>query len=133
MTRNRGLRVNAVDDEIMPLGLAGDGGVERFMQKFVGRRCAQRRPQIGRVILAKAHVKRSGAGHTHAIAAFAKIMGERCDEAQTAAGFGDLNVTGGTAGPVAGLAQGELLVQLRFDKVQRQKLMARSASIAQVA
>jgi hypothetical protein len=114
---NRGLRVIAIDDEIMALGLAGDGGVEGFMQEFVGGRRAQRRPQIGRVVLAKAHVKRSGAGHPHPIAAFAKIMGERRDEAETPAGFRDLHITGGSAGPVTGVEQGETLPEARLDKV----------------
>jgi len=34
-----------------------------------------------------------------------------------------MDVTGGAAGPVTGLAQGETLPEPRFDKVQRQKLI----------
>src|SRR6202023_2656338 len=114
MTRNRGLGMIAIDDEIMALGLAGDGGVESLVQKRVRLRCAQWRAQIGRILLAKAHVKRSGAGHAHAIAAFAKIMGEGGDEAQTAPGFRDIHITGGAACPVAGLAKSEALLEPRL-------------------
>src|SRR5580704_18248620 len=123
MTRNRGLCVVTIDDEIMALRLAGDGGVESLVQKLVAGRRAQRRPQISRVLLAKAHVKRSGAGHAHAIAAFAKIMGKRGDEAQTAPGFRDVHITGGAACPVAGFAKSEALLEPLLDEVQRQKLI----------
>ena len=47
----------------------------------------QRRPQIGRVVLAKAHKERAGAGHAHAIAAFAEIMGEGRNKPNPTTGF----------------------------------------------
>src|ERR1700730_839734 len=116
VTPDRWLRVVAIDNEIMPLRLAGDGGVERLVQKLVRGRRAQRRAQIGRILLAKAQVKRSGASHAHAIAAFAKIMGERGDEAQTAPGFRDMHIAGGATGAITGLAQGEALLEPRLDQ-----------------
>ena len=45
----------AVDDEIMPLGLARDGLVDRGMEQVVAFGGAQRRAQIGGVFLAEAH------------------------------------------------------------------------------
>src|SRR5205807_6700454 len=96
---------------------------EGLVQKLVGGRRAQQRAQIGRILLAKAHVKRSGAGHPHAIAAFAKIMGEGGDEAQTAPGFRDVHITGGAACPIAGWAKSEALLEPRLDQVQWQKLI----------
>ena len=84
----------------MALGLARDGGVEGFVQKLVGGRGAQWRAQIGRILLAKAHVKRSGASDAHAIAAFAKIVSERGDEAQPAPSFHDMHITRGSAGAI---------------------------------
>ena len=43
--------VVAVDDEVVPLRLAADGLVDRGMQDGVALGRAQRRPQVGRVVL----------------------------------------------------------------------------------
>src|SRR5207249_3227000 len=75
-------RMATIDDEIVPFGLAcnrlGDGLVE----EFVALRRAQGRAQVGGVLLAQAHVERAGAGQPYAVAALAKVMGQRRDETQ---------------------------------------------------
>ena len=87
MTCDGGFRPPALDDEIMALGLARDRLRDRPSRRSSSRRRAQRGAQIGRVLLAKAHIKRSGARDPHAIAALAEIMRERRDEAQDALRF----------------------------------------------
>ncbi len=52
MARHRWKSARPVDDEVMPLGLAGDGFADRRVEKFVAFRGAQRRAQIGRVFVA---------------------------------------------------------------------------------
>jgi hypothetical protein len=79
---DRGLLGAPVDDEVMALGLAADGLVDGGGQQLVAFRRAQRRAQVGGVVLAEAHVERAGAGQAHAVAAFAEIVGHRRDEAE---------------------------------------------------
>ena len=64
----------AVDDEIMPLGFKQHGFVKQPVKGFCLAR-TQGCAQINVVFLPKAHVKCAGAGHAHAVAAFAEIMG----------------------------------------------------------
>src|SRR5215472_3573408 len=82
MAGDGGTLVPPVDDKVMALGLAGNRGVDGGKQRIIGFRGAQRFAQIGRVVLAKTHVQRAGAGHPHAVAGFAEIMGEGSDEAE---------------------------------------------------
>src|SRR5918994_7098452 len=62
VSRQRGPLMASVDNEIVPLGLAGDGLVDRGIQKVVALGGAQRRAQIGSILLAEAHIERAGAG-----------------------------------------------------------------------
>src|SRR5215831_14302217 len=77
----------SVDDEIVPLGLARDRFRNRRIEQIVAFGRAQRRAQIGGVLLTEAHVEGSRAGHPHPIAGFAEIVGQRRDEAEPAAGL----------------------------------------------
>ena len=79
--------VAAVDDEVVALGLARDRLGDRPVEQLVALGGAQRRAQVGGVLLAEAHIERAGAGQPHAVAAFAEIVGERRDEAQPPAGL----------------------------------------------
>src|SRR5215831_230047 len=72
----------SVDDEIVPLGLARDRFRNRRIEQIVAFGRAQRRAQIGGVLLTEAHVEGSRAGHPHPIAGFAEIVGQRRDEAE---------------------------------------------------
>jgi hypothetical protein len=45
----------AINYEIMSLGLAGNGLVDRGVEKFVAFRRAQWRAQVGRILLTEAH------------------------------------------------------------------------------
>ena len=84
-----GRAVRAVDDEVVALRLARDRLVDRGLKQIVALGGAERRAQVGGVLLAEAHVERAGAGDAHAVAAFAEIVGQRRDEAEPAAGLGD--------------------------------------------
>ena len=63
-----GALMAAVDDEIVALGLARDRLVDRGIEQVVAFRGAQRRAQVGGVLLAEAHIERAGAGDAHAVA-----------------------------------------------------------------
>src|ERR1700724_122773 len=52
----------AVDDEVVALGLAVDGFANRRFERLIAFGLTQRGAQIGRVLLAEAHVKGTGAG-----------------------------------------------------------------------
>src|SRR5262245_44555799 len=99
--------VAAVDDEVVPLGLAGNRLLDRGMQEVIALGGAQRRAQVGGVLLAETHEQRAGAGDAHAIAGFAEIVGKRRDEAEPAAGLGDPHVAGRAAGAIVDLFEGE--------------------------
>src|SRR5437660_10203468 len=58
MAGDGGPVVAAVDDEIMPLGLAVDRGADRGFERLVALGLAQRGAQIRRILLAEAHVQR---------------------------------------------------------------------------
>src|SRR5271170_7186014 len=87
MARHRNRALAAVDDEVVALGLARDRGADGVLQKLVAVRGAQRRAQIGAVLLPEAHIERAGAGKPYAVAALAEIMGEGGDEAQAPSGL----------------------------------------------
>jgi len=118
----------AIDDEIVPLRLAQDRFRDRGMQEIVSFRCAQRCAQVGRVFLAKAHVKRSGAGDADAIAGFAEIVGEGSDEAQPASGLCHPDVAGGAARAIIDIFQREVLGKPRAHDRERQVLLEPSRS-----
>src|SRR5215469_804415 len=59
MARYRSRRMVAIDDEVVALGLARDRFADRVFQRRVAFRRAQRRAQIGRVLLAEAHIERA--------------------------------------------------------------------------
>ena len=73
-----------------PLGLRAMPATIACAHQLVALRRAQRPAQVGRVLLAQAHVHGAGAGHPHAVAALAEIVGQRRDEAEPAAGLRDL-------------------------------------------
>src|SRR5690349_17154036 len=94
-----------VDDEVMPARLARDCLEDGRIEQIVFRRGSQRRPEIGRILLAEAHEERAGAGQPHPVAALAEIMGERGDEAEAPAGLGDPHIARRPAGLVIDLLQ----------------------------
>src|SRR5947209_7927948 len=73
--------VASIDDEVMALGLAGDGLVDGCVQQLIAFRSAQRRAQIGGILLTEAHIERAGAGDADPVAGFAEVMRHRRDEA----------------------------------------------------
>src|SRR5215831_15749928 len=97
--------VAAIDDEVVPLGLAADRLVNRSHEQVVGLRRTQWFAQIGRVFLAETHIKRAGAGHPYAIAGFAEIMRQRSNETEAAAGFRNTHVACRTASPIIDLLE----------------------------
>src|ERR1700741_719693 len=60
-----------VDDEVVPLGLAQDRGIDRGIDEIDAFRSPQWRAQIGGILLTEAHIERAGAGEAHAVAGFA--------------------------------------------------------------
>ena len=107
----------------MALGLAADGFQDRLAQRLVALAGAQRRAQVGGILLPQAHIQRAGAGQPHAVAAFAEIMRQRGDETQLAAGFLNLDIARRPAGLVGDVGQGEALRQLLAHQRQRQVLV----------
>src|SRR5437762_1831993 len=67
MPRQRRPLMSAVDDEIMALGLTRDRFFDRGIDEVVTFGGAQRRAQVGGILLAEAHVKRAGAGQPYTI------------------------------------------------------------------
>src|SRR5438874_2168299 len=98
MARYRRSLMAPVDHEIMALGLARDRLLDRGMDELVALGGAQRAAQVGGVFLTKAHVQRAGAGQAHAVAGLAEIVGEGGDEAEPAAGLGDIDIARRAAG-----------------------------------
>src|SRR3546814_18933117 len=97
----------AVDDEVVALRLARDGGVDGGLERRVVLAGAQRRAEVGRVLLAEAHVERAGAGQPHPVAGLAEVMRERRDEADAPAGLGAVHVARRAARRVRALGQGD--------------------------
>src|SRR5215472_9848280 len=88
MASHRRPLVLAVNDKVMPLWLAGDGGPYGLLERRVVRPRTQNAAEIGGILLAEAHVEHPGASEAHAVAAFAEIMGHRRDEADAPSGLG---------------------------------------------
>ena len=87
VARDGGAVAAAVDDEVVALGLAADRLVDGGDQRVVRFAGAQRRAQVGRVVLAQAHVEHARAGQPHAVAGFAEIVGHRRDETERTDGL----------------------------------------------
>lgn len=85
--------MSAIDHEIMPLRLSCNRLIERAMQEIIASRGAEWTTEVGGVVLAEAHVKRTGASYAHSVAGFTEIMGERRNEPQSSAGFLHAHVT----------------------------------------
>ena len=115
--------VAAVDDEIVALRLAGDRLADRRLDRLVAFGLAQRRAQIGRVLLAEAHIQRAGAGQPHPVAAFAEIMGQRRDEAEPPSGLAHRHIARRPAGAVIGLVERPAPLQPGAHQRQRQVLV----------
>lgn len=98
--------VFTVNDEIMALRLGGDGRMDGLNHRVIAGAGPQHRPQINGVILAQAHIERAGTGQTHPITAFAEVMGQRGDKANSAACFRRLHITRRAAGIERDIAQG---------------------------
>ncbi|MPL99900.1 hypothetical protein SDC9_46121 [bioreactor metagenome] len=108
----------------MPLRLARDGGADRRDQgRVIVRAGAQRRAQIGAVLLAEAHEQFARAGHPHPVAAFAEIVAQRRDEAEALAGLGQPHIARRPARAFSGLGDGEALGQPRAQVGQRPVLL----------
>src|SRR5215207_10050725 len=86
--------VASIDDEVVALGLAGDGVLDGAFEALVALRGAKRRAQVGRILLAQAHEPLAGAGEAHPIAALAEVMGHRRNEAELSAGFLHPDISG---------------------------------------
>ncbi len=112
MAGDCGSVVGAVDDEIVSFRLAQKGFIDGAGKIGVAVGSAQRRAQIGSVVLAETHIERAGTGETDTIAAFAEIMGHGRDEAQPAAGFLHRHVTGRAAGLVIAVDEREALLEI---------------------
>ena len=111
--------IRAVNDEIMALGFAGDRLADRRIEKHVPFRGAERGAQIGRVFVPQTHVKCACARHPQAITGLAKIVGQRRDEANQAAGLPDPHVPRRSAGVMVSLLQTEMPSELRAHFRQR--------------
>src|SRR5438105_313982 len=115
--------VAAIDDEIVPLGLARDRLVDRGVERVVALGGPQRRAEIRGILLAETHVERARAGHAHPVAGFAEIVGERGDEAEPAAGLLDPHVARRSAGAVVDVLERIALAKPRAHHRERQILL----------
>src|SRR5262245_36095423 len=68
MAGKRRTLMPAVDDEIVPLRLACDRVLDRCTDGSIAFGGAQRRAQIGGVLLPETHIERAGAGEAHPVA-----------------------------------------------------------------
>ena len=106
----------------MALGFEVHGGIKHLIKRaWVAG--AQGRAQINVIFLTKAHVKRAGAGHAHAVATFAEIMGQRRDKAEPSAGFSHGGIAGRAGCDVFGRDQGVFLFEPFTHRGQRQVLV----------
>src|SRR5690606_130021 len=98
MPRHRRARRATVDDEIVPARLVEDRRFDRLLEEAVVRARSHRIAEVDRIILPQTRIERSLACHPDPVAAFAKIVGHRRDEAQPAAGLAYTDVAGWPAG-----------------------------------
>src|ERR1700693_2362686 len=113
----------AIDDEIVPLGLARNGFIDACLKRLVALGGPQRRAQIGGILLPEAHIERAGAGEADAIAGLAEIMRERRDEAEPAAGLLHAHVARRTAGAVVDILERVAFAEPRPPHRERQILL----------
>src|SRR5690625_3129312 len=107
----------------MTLGLARDRLADRLFERLIIFGCTHHLAQIRIIILAEAHIKLPRAGQAHAIAALAKIMGERRDEADPLPGFLDTDIARRAARALLRVGQGPALLQPRTHILQRPELV----------
>src|SRR5262245_30474595 len=98
-----------VDDEVMTLRLARDGLVNGAAKHGLIGAGAQGRTQIGRIVLAEAHVERARAGEPHAITTLTEVVRHRRDETEATAGLLDAHVARGTTGAERNVLERPLL------------------------
>src|SRR3984885_11949622 len=115
--------IGPVNDEIMAFGFAGDRLSDRRIEKTIPFRGAEWGAQIGCVFVPQTHVKPASACHSHPIAGRAKIVSQRRDEANQAAGLPDSHVPRRSTGAIVGLLQTETPSELRAHFHQRQVLI----------
>ena len=96
-----------------PLGLREMASTMAAFEQLVAFGGAQRRPEIGGILLAEAHEERAGAGQPHPVAAFAEIVGHRRDEAEPPAGLLHPHIARRPAGAIADILEREALRQPR--------------------
>ena len=93
----------AIDHEIMPFGLSCNRFIDSGIQKIIAFRRAEWTTEVGVVVLAKAHIQRTGASDPDSIAGFAKIVRERGNETQPSAGFLHTHITRRSTRNIVGL------------------------------
>src|SRR3954471_9673112 len=113
----------AVGDEVVALRLSANRFRDGLLELLVAFREAQRRAQIGRVLLAKAHVELARAGEAHAVAALAEVMGHRRDEAELPARLLDPDVAGRPAAALRQILEREPALQPRPHYGEGQELI----------
>ena len=117
-------RAAPVDHEVMALGLAADGFIKRSIDGGVVRFSpADHGFQIGLVFLAQAHEQLPGRRQPHAVAAFAKVVRERRDEAQLQAKLLNMDIARRATGAVRQIGERVALRQIVAHARQRQILV----------
>ena len=102
----------------MALWFGDHRAVQRGVQKIVACAFTQSRAEVDAVVLAEAHIHLTGAGDAHAVACFAEIVAERCDETEAPAGFSDANVTRRPAGAQRQILKRPETFQILADRAQ---------------
>src|SRR5208282_4862289 len=97
--------VATVDDEIVTARLAADRFPNRRLERFISFGLTQGGAQIGRILLAEAHIKGAGASHPDAVAALAEIMGQGRDKAEPPTGLAHRHIARWAAGAIIGLVE----------------------------
>src|SRR6516164_865971 len=118
----------AVDDEVVPLGLARDSLRNGRMQELVALRRTQRRAQIRRILLSQTHIKGPGAGHPYPVARFTEIVRKRRDETKAPAGLGDRDIARRAAGAVIDIVERKAFRKASADDRKRKVLLEPSLS-----
>ena len=98
----------AVDDKVVAFRFPPDCFIDGGRDKLVALRLPQRSAKVGGIFLTEAHIERACAGEPHAVAAFAEIVGEGCDEAKPPSGLLNLYVACRSACLVGNVCQREL-------------------------
>jgi len=123
MAGDGGPVVATVDDEVVAARLAIDRFANGRLERLISFGLAQRRAQIRRILLAEAHVERTGTGHPDAVAALAEIMGQRSDEAEPSTGLAHRDIARRSAGAIVALVERPPPLQPGAYQRQRQILI----------